>query len=450
MSAIDFPNSPSVNDTHTVGDRTWKWNGSQWKVVRSVLPGATGPTGPTGNTGSTVTGPTGAQGNTGATGLTGATGMTGVTGAGPTGATGATGPSALTTKGDIATFDTAVARLAVGANGETLVADSSTTTGLRYIASYAAGKNAVINGAFDYWQRGTSFTNPVNEAFTADRMSVMHDGTGATRTISQQALAPATISGYDSRYFYRYAVSAAGTSNTYQRFGTKIENVQNLTGTITVSFWAKADASRSVSFQLDQYYGSGGSSATVGLQLSAMAAVTTSWQRFSATGTLASISGKTIGDGSYVYAYFAFPHNTTLTIDIAGFQIEQGSVATGFTRAAGTIQGELAACQRYYSRVNGTTVGGTTWINGHISGTSPLYAIACYQYPVEMRVAPTITQSGSVRVSSASVLNDFASFAGGAAVKSLRTLYTPTGVTNGYACHIDFLSTAFIEMSAEL
>lgn len=39
MPAIDFPNSPSVNQTHTVGDRSWKWNGSQWKVVRSVSSG---------------------------------------------------------------------------------------------------------------------------------------------------------------------------------------------------------------------------------------------------------------------------------------------------------------------------------------------------------------------------------------------------------------------------
>jgi hypothetical protein len=88
MSAIDFPNSPSVNDTHTVGDRTWKWNGSQWKVVRSVLPGATGPTGPTGAQGDTVTGP---AGNTGAQGVTGPTGPTG-----SNGATGATGAAAVT------------------------------------------------------------------------------------------------------------------------------------------------------------------------------------------------------------------------------------------------------------------------------------------------------------------------------------------------------------------
>lgn len=75
MTAIDFPNSPSVNDTHTVGNRVWKWNGTVWEVVRSTVPyatgatGAAGPTGPTGSagatgaTGSTVTGPTGPAGS---------------------------------------------------------------------------------------------------------------------------------------------------------------------------------------------------------------------------------------------------------------------------------------------------------------------------------------------------------------------------------------------------
>jgi hypothetical protein len=143
MSAIDFPNSPSVNDTHTVGDRTWKWNGSQWKVVRSVLPGATGPTGPTGNTGSTVTGPTGATGAS-VTGPTGATGLTGVT-----------GPSALTTKGDIATFDTAVTRLAVGANDTVLTADSSTATGLKWAAASSGAYTQIATGSLG---TGASFT----------------------------------------------------------------------------------------------------------------------------------------------------------------------------------------------------------------------------------------------------------------------------------------------------
>ena len=30
--AIDFPDSPSVDDTHTVGDRIWKWTGVYWEL----------------------------------------------------------------------------------------------------------------------------------------------------------------------------------------------------------------------------------------------------------------------------------------------------------------------------------------------------------------------------------------------------------------------------------
>lgn len=31
--AIDFPDSPSVDDTHTVGDRIWKWTGVYWELA---------------------------------------------------------------------------------------------------------------------------------------------------------------------------------------------------------------------------------------------------------------------------------------------------------------------------------------------------------------------------------------------------------------------------------
>jgi hypothetical protein len=43
MPAIDFPNSPSVNQTFTVGERTWKWTGTAWDVV--VTTQVTGPQG---------------------------------------------------------------------------------------------------------------------------------------------------------------------------------------------------------------------------------------------------------------------------------------------------------------------------------------------------------------------------------------------------------------------
>lgn len=58
MTAIDFPNSPSINQTFTVGDRTWKWTGTTWdaEVTLQVV----GPQGPQGEIG-----PQGPQGEAG-------------------------------------------------------------------------------------------------------------------------------------------------------------------------------------------------------------------------------------------------------------------------------------------------------------------------------------------------------------------------------------------------
>lgn len=86
---IDFPNTPALNETFTVGDQTWYWDGTVWRI--SSAQGATGPTGPTGPIGptgdlgptgpaSTVPGPTGPTGPIGPTGPTGPTGAKGATG----------------------------------------------------------------------------------------------------------------------------------------------------------------------------------------------------------------------------------------------------------------------------------------------------------------------------------------------------------------------------------
>jgi len=47
--AIDFPNSPQVNDTFTLGDRVWRWTGLTWdSIVTTTVVGPTGPQGPQG------------------------------------------------------------------------------------------------------------------------------------------------------------------------------------------------------------------------------------------------------------------------------------------------------------------------------------------------------------------------------------------------------------------
>jgi len=220
-------------------------------------------------------------------------------------------------------------------------------------APFFAGKNKIINGDFSVWQRGTSFTNNANTTYNADRFKQFYDGAGATRIISQQTFTPGTAPAapYESQYFLRFNQSVAGTSGTFNTLTQPIEDVRTLAGnTVTLSYWAKAAATLSLTIEADQGFGSGGSS-TVTTSVVSGQTITTSWVRYSHTFTLPSVSGKTIGTSSFVNLSFKLPLNTTFTFDTWGWQLEAGSTATAFQTATGTIQGELAACQRYYVRI---------------------------------------------------------------------------------------------------
>jgi len=363
-------------------------------------------------------------------------------------------------KGDIvtATADNTPAILTVGNNGDTLVADSGTATGLRYKEDYAAGKNKIINGDFGIWQRGTSFNLSSVTGYTADRWQVTWNGSGATRTISQQAFTPGTapVAGYEGKFFYRYNQSVAGTSGSGNFFFQPIEDVQTFAGqTVTASFWAKADASRSVPIALEQNFGSGGSG-TVSTSLGT-ASITTSWTRFTFSVAVPSISGKTIGTSSYLNFLMTFPANTVQTIDIWGVQLEESSVATAFQTATGTIQGELAACQRYYRRW--TTVGtyGVFGLGTAVSSTridtvfllSPM-RIAPTSIDYNSNVAFTADQSNIVTQSALTLSSGTGS--GNTTLDFAYVIATVSGATQfrPYIMLANANASAYIGFSAEL
>jgi hypothetical protein len=321
---------------------------------------------------------------------------------------------------------------------------------------FTAGKNKIINGDFGVWQRGTSFTNPAAFSYLVDRWRWGTDGTGSTTVFSRQTFTPgaAPVTGYEGIYFLRWDRSVTTTGATYDDFYQPIENVQTgANQTVTISFWAKAAAAKTLTLVLAQNFGSGGSaqvSTTAGT-----ASVTTSWQRFTLTVALPSISGKTVGTGSSLGFVFRAPLNTTFTFDIWGVQLEQGSTATAFQTATGTIQGELAACQRYYFRsTDSNSLYFRSGINGAFAGSTTAYLN--FQFPTTMRIAPTSIEYSSLylydygtdrAVTGLTLLSNGGSnqgFALTATVASGGTQYRPVQLTGGNS------TSAYIGLSAEL
>jgi hypothetical protein len=312
--------------------------------------------------------------------------------------------SIVDAKGDLiaASANDTPARLAVGANGETLVADSSTSTGLRYNANFAAGKNAIINGDFGVWQRGAGAFTGLTGTYSSDRWTFYGQGSGVSHSATRETFTPATapVAGYEGTFFYRDVITSGADAATQMIVIQKIEDVRKFAGqTVTVSFWAKANTGTpKVGMEFYQDFGSGGSGAVSGTGQSVT--ISTSWARYSATFSVPSISGKTVGTGSSLFLNLWLSAGSSsatrsgtvglqsATFDIWGVQVEAGSVATAFQTATGTIQGELGACQRYYWRVTADSTNTAAKFGvGSPQNTTTGYASAVN--PVPMRVPAT-------------------------------------------------------------
>ena len=335
-------------------------------------------------------------------------------------------------KGDLIAASAAdtPARLAVGNNGETLVADSSTATGLRYQPTMAAGKNTVINGGMDIWQRGTSIAGTTT-SFSADRWQSYRSVAGST--FSRQT-GPDAI-----QYCVRVQRDSGNSSTTAIFLSQNFETVNSipLAGkTVTLSFYARkgADYSRSSSgLTVNLFTGTGtdqngltGAYTGSVTAINQTAILTTSWQRFTYSATL----GSTATEINITYGFT--PVGTAGAADyyeISGVQLEVGSVATEFTRTGGTIQGELAACQRYYVRFGGDS---NYQVLGYGSGRTTQTFDPLITLPVTMRVAPTALDF--------STLGSLTTYSGGAtsivslsfnSVSTSRNAVTVAGTSSG-------------------
>jgi hypothetical protein len=273
------------------------------------------------------------------------------------------------------------------------------------VPAFLAGKNLVINGGFDIWQRGTSIAgNSSLTNYTADRWLGY---TYAPSTYSRQVTNDTTNLPF-IQYCMRIQRTAGSTATDWINFSYSLETINSIPSsgkTVTFSFYARKGATfndAGNAFNIVVMSGTGTDQNSLNgftgqtNPISATPTLTTTWQRFTYTGTVPSNS-------TQLGFYFAHRGSATAAgatdyYEVTGVQLELGSVATPFSRAGGDIQGELAACQRYYVQYgpNGTTNYepiGSGW------GKSTTQAQIFVSLPVQLRVYPiSVTYSGSIYV----------------------------------------------------
>ena len=310
--------------------------------------------------------------------------------------------SIVDAKGDLiaASANDTPARIAVGANGETLVADSSTATGLAYKPLDAAGKNAIINGGMDIWQRGTSITGTSGIPHTADRWQVTR--TGATGYTITRESSGSTLP--EIQYCLRAQRDSGNTNTTLLGAFYSVESVNSIPfagKATTMSFYVRSGANYSggaltVEFSqgtgTDQNIISGGFTGKTNVGASSVT-LTTSWQRVTITGTVATTTTQL---GLQLYYTPSGTAGAADFFELTGVQVEVGSVATQFSRTGGTVQGELAACMRYYYRNTGPAGANTGFASGISEATTNAQVIM--PLPVPMRVRPTTLDWSTVAI----------------------------------------------------
>jgi hypothetical protein len=308
-------------------------------------------------------------------------------------------PTIVDAKGDLiaAVAADSVNRLAVGSNDQVLVADSAASTGLAWksYGSQLSSSNPVLNSAMDIWQRGTSIavTANVTNAYTADRWLAYRAVSGST--VSRQTTSDTTNLPF-VQYCARVQRDSGNTATNLIDILQMVETTNTIPfagKTVTLSFYARkganfSAASDALTFRLVTGTGTDQNAISPGYTgnatvISSTATLTTTWQRFTATGTISSSATE-----MFTEFYFT-PVGTAGAADffeITGVQIDVGSVAQPFRRNSVTIQGELAACQRYYWRTGGDSVYNALG-NGLTLSTTAGSVIV--KLPVTMRIKPS-------------------------------------------------------------
>lgn len=340
-------------------------------------------------------------------------------------------------------------------------------------------RQAIINGNFDVWQRGTTSTNPANNAYIADRFAVVLAADGGTPPSNIIHSRQILTSGDIANAFYHYRINPDGAgsgfgADSYYGIVQRIENgVRFLCGlnkTVTVSFWARSSiANKKIGLTLEQNYGTGGTPSSAEYINGDNWTLTSTWTRYTKTFTTNTLVGKSFGTSSpdilipwfltqWGTGTFAGRVNSTGvgethvgsgTIDIAQVQLYAGNITFPFQPKS--YGDELNMCKRYYVKLGGDAY----FYFGTCRGISATGAVGFLQLPFEMRINPTVTSGGNFGVTKAD--NSILSVSGIADDRVNKQMYSFTatcssGLVAGDATQLfaNNDATAYLAFDAEI
>lgn len=253
-----------------------------------------------------------------------------------------TNPIILDSKGEANIYwnsDNLYRIVLVGVNGKIIYTQDNypvvNSNGDNIITIYQNKINLVRNPQFTYWNNGTVFTNIGTFNNIAADWYLNRSNTSATIIVSRQEflLGQSTVPD-NPLYYVNYECTDIGAGGELAKNLTqRNKNVQTLSGQqIAVSFYAKSQTSSTISVDILQSFGGGGTPSTPVLTNITVVNLTTEWTQYTGFVTLPSVEGKVIGTNldDYTALNFGMPLNAIASVDIANVQMQLGDVVPEF------------------------------------------------------------------------------------------------------------------------
>lgn len=260
------------------------------------------------------------------------------------------------------------------------VADGAITTGHMHSSVPLGTKNLLINGNFDIWQRGTSFSYGA-ETYNADRWVSWSSSANSTITREEFTSGQTDVPN-NPTYFLRYTGNGTQTG---VRIDQRIEFPSRFKNkTFALSFYARSSNTLTPGYI---YFGMKDISTNTNydnFSNETVEAISSTWQKFVYTFTPTSFPPSIDEDRDYAQLGFRIPNNYNGTFDIAQVQLEEGSAATSYEYRPYDM--ELHRCKRYFH----TTIVDSFKVGIDGQGGGNWFIQGNTMFPNTMRVAPTL------------------------------------------------------------